>query len=251
MFHRFRGNRDDRRCATAQGRRRWWWRSAGAARSPCSSRASSGARTSRGACAAGRAPDRCAPARAAASCRTSRCAADRRAAPRTAASCRAARSANAPRSAAALGASRRRPGSLGHGAARADAASFCASRAAAPDKRPQCRRARWRESCATEPARKLGAAAPAGRRFRRGTLRARRTQCRSTTKPRSATRSAESSEPHPSAHWTTKRCSATGCGSAESGWPRRSPLCSPRASGQQPTGLLRGRAAQPGFCQFG
>jgi len=32
MFHRFRGNGDDRRRATAQTGRRWWWRSAGGAR---------------------------------------------------------------------------------------------------------------------------------------------------------------------------------------------------------------------------
>ena len=61
-----------------------------------------------------------------------------------------------------------------------------------------------RATCPTE--RKSGAAARAGRRFRRGT--ARRPQRRSTTKPRSATRSE----------------------SAKSGEPRRSTICPPRPS---------------------
>src|SRR5262249_9319637 len=89
-------------------------------------------------------------------------------------------------------------------------------------------RARWRESCATEPAAKSGAAR-AGRRFRFGTAPARQ-------------------PPRPP---TTKPGSATGGDAAKSGQPRRSPRCSPRPCGQRPTCFLRRRAAQPGLCQLG
>jgi hypothetical protein len=124
---------------------------------------------------------------------------------------------------------------VGHGPACATLTNFCGScgATAAGQRRPA-----WRESCPTEPA-----AGWAGRRFRHST--ARWPQCRSTTKRGSATGcdSAESGEPHRSAG-TTKHCSATRCDSAESGEPRRSTICCAGTCCDQPTRFLRRCAAQ-------
>jgi hypothetical protein len=201
MSHRFCCAADNRSRATAETGRETG-RSAGRAPRPCSSRASRGACSSRGA----RSARISAPCRTADGC-TARCATHRCAACRSASRRTASSVASAPRRPAAVCPSIRRPDPVCcHTAWPADAANLRGSYAAAASQRPQCRRRRRRETCPTEPAGKSGAAARAGRRFRRGT--ARRPQRRSTTKPRSATRSE----------------------SAKSGEPRRSTICPPRPS---------------------
>ena len=212
-FYRFCCDGNNRSRATAQAGRSTG--RAGGSRSP------SGARTARGACTSpgGRAAHRratgCPPDRRATGCpahrRATGCPADRR-----------APHVRAARSAAAVCPALRRPAGLTHGATRADAASR-GSRSSQRTGQP-----RWRDSCATEPAAKSGAAR-FGRRFRFGTAGARRPQRRATT----------------------KRGSATGCDAPESGKLRRSTVCSPCPCGQRPTRLLRRRAAQPGLSQLG
>ena len=156
-------------------------------------------------CTARCARHRCTACRSA-SRRSARCAAHRCTTPRAASRRTASSVGSAPRRPAAACPSIRRPDPVCcHTAWSADAAAnLRGSYAAAASQRPQCRRRRRRATCPTE--RKSGAAARAGRRFRRGT--ARRPQRRSTTKPRSATRSE----------------------SAKSGEPRRSTICPPRPS---------------------
>ncbi len=223
MSYRFCCAGDYRSRATAETRRETG-RSASRAPRPCSSRASRGpscgACSSRGACSAGisapcRTADGCTASCAthrrtacgSASRRSARCAAHRCTTPRAASRRTASSAASAPRRpAAACPSIRRREPVCCHTAWSGEAANLRGSYAAAASQRPQCRRRGRRETCPTEPAGKSGAAARAGRRFRGGT--ARRPQRRSTTKPRSATRS----------------------DSAESGEPRRSTVCPPRPS---------------------